>query len=207
MVMYFFKIFRLVIIVFMITYFVGCIWWLSVTNLNSDLADKTYVSFFEMDKLYVKSGMDGKCGLPECEDLENHIVHDDIRDHEFVPHDQSKTPVEEIPDEAADPFASESTPDTEPSSESTVSEPATPPQSPATEGGRRLETDQAKIKCVGHKWKQSNCEKDVITLVVIQCYFALTTLSTIGYGDLYPVSVPEMFVGIVFMLVGIVFFS
>ena len=39
------------------------------------------------------------------------------------------------------------------------------------------------------------------------CYFALTTLSTVGYGDLYPISMIEMLLGIVVMLVGIVFFS
>ena len=35
----------------------------------------------------------------------------------------------------------------------------------------------------------------------------MTTLSTVGYGDLYPISIPELLLGIVFMLVGIVFFS
>ena len=35
----------------------------------------------------------------------------------------------------------------------------------------------------------------------------MTTLSTVGYGDYYPVSRNEMLVGILFMLVGIVFFS
>ena len=39
------------------------------------------------------------------------------------------------------------------------------------------------------------------------CYFALTTLSTIGYGDLCPVSLREIYLGIILMLVGIVFFS
>ena len=39
------------------------------------------------------------------------------------------------------------------------------------------------------------------------CYFALTTLSTVGYGDYFPISINEMFLGILFMLVGIVFFS
>lgn len=39
------------------------------------------------------------------------------------------------------------------------------------------------------------------------CYYALTTLSTVGYGDYFPISVNEMIVGILFMLVGIVSFS
>lgn len=43
--------------------------------------------------------------------------------------------------------------------------------------------------------------------MIISCYFSLTTLSTVGYGDLYPVSTNEMIVGIIVMLLGIVFFS
>ena len=35
----------------------------------------------------------------------------------------------------------------------------------------------------------------------------MTTLSTVGYGDLYPISEPEMLVGILVMMIGIVFFS
>ena len=39
------------------------------------------------------------------------------------------------------------------------------------------------------------------------CYFALTTLSTVGYGDMSPVSEAEMLVGVVIMLGGVAFFS
>jgi len=46
-----------------------------------------------------------------------------------------------------------------------------------------------------------------MTQAIVVCYFALTTLSTIGYGDYYPISRNEKLVGIIFMLVGIVFFS
>ena len=35
------------------------------------------------------------------------------------------------------------------------------------------------------------------SMMVISCYFALTTLSTVGYGDLYPVSPLEMLVTVV----------
>ena len=45
------------------------------------------------------------------------------------------------------------------------------------------------------------------TKIIISCYFALTTLSTVGYGDLYPISEAEMLVGILVMMIGIVFFS
>jgi potassium voltage-gated channel Eag-related subfamily H protein 8 len=49
--------------------------------------------------------------------------------------------------------------------------------------------------------------EDTYTRVIISCYFALTTLSTVGYGDLYPISTNEKLFGIVVMLLGIVFFS
>ena len=39
------------------------------------------------------------------------------------------------------------------------------------------------------------------------CYFAITTLSTVGYGDLTPQSPFEMMLVIVFMLVGVAYFS
>jgi len=43
--------------------------------------------------------------------------------------------------------------------------------------------------------------------LVISCYFALTTLSTVGYGDYYPVSKIEMIFGMLVMLCGVAFFS
>ncbi len=44
-----------------------------------------------------------------------------------------------------------------------------------------------------------------MTQVIIVCYFALTTLSTVGYGDYYPISRNEKVVGCILMLVGITF--
>ena len=38
-------------------------------------------------------------------------------------------------------------------------------------------------------------------------YFALTTLSTIGLGDLSPVSIQERFLGAFILLIGVAFFS
>ena len=38
-------------------------------------------------------------------------------------------------------------------------------------------------------------------------YFVLTTLSTVGYGDFYPVSTVEMVVTSIVMLGGVAFFS
>ena len=43
--------------------------------------------------------------------------------------------------------------------------------------------------------------------MVIVSYFALTTLSTVGYGDYYPISTNELIIAIFFMLGGIGFFS
>lgn len=48
---------------------------------------------------------------------------------------------------------------------------------------------------------------DVITPLVKLCYFAVTTLSTIGYGDFSPKSVPEKFVGAFVLLLGVCVFS
>lgn len=39
------------------------------------------------------------------------------------------------------------------------------------------------------------------------CYFSLTTLSTVGYGDLSPRSNEEMIMGIFILLGGVAFFS
>lgn len=42
---------------------------------------------------------------------------------------------------------------------------------------------------------------------ITSCYFSITTLSTVGYGDLYPISNAEKIVGILIMLAGVGFFS
>jgi len=43
--------------------------------------------------------------------------------------------------------------------------------------------------------------------LIVSCYFALTTLSTVGYGDFYPVSNLERIIAILIMLCGVAFFS
>lgn len=43
--------------------------------------------------------------------------------------------------------------------------------------------------------------------LVTVCYFALTTLSTVGYGDLYAISNTEMVFTVTTMLMGVAFFS
>jgi len=41
----------------------------------------------------------------------------------------------------------------------------------------------------------------------VSCYYALTTLSTVGYGDYYPVSNIERIIAVIIMLGGVAFFS
>ena len=43
--------------------------------------------------------------------------------------------------------------------------------------------------------------------VITACYFACTTLSTVGFGDYYPVSNEERLVGSFFLLFGVAIFS
>lgn len=39
------------------------------------------------------------------------------------------------------------------------------------------------------------------------CYYALTTLSTVGYGDMYPVQNSEVILAVVYILAGAAFFA
>ena len=50
-------------------------------------------------------------------------------------------------------------------------------------------------------------EMDDIHKLIVSCYFALTTLSTVGYGDYYPVSNIERIIAVMIMLGGVAFFS
>lgn len=43
--------------------------------------------------------------------------------------------------------------------------------------------------------------------LVISLYFALTMLSTVGYGDMFPISNIEMIVGVALMMIGVSVFS
>lgn len=42
---------------------------------------------------------------------------------------------------------------------------------------------------------------------MICVYFILTTLSTVGYGDYYPVAIVEKIIGSLIMFCGVTFFS
>jgi uncharacterized membrane protein len=47
----------------------------------------------------------------------------------------------------------------------------------------------------------------MIAQLSISLYFALTMLSTVGYGDLYPISNLEMIIAVVCMMIGVAVFS
>ena len=50
-------------------------------------------------------------------------------------------------------------------------------------------------------------DKDNLSKLIISCYFALTTLSTVGYGDYYPITDIEIMTAVSLMLCGVAFFS
>jgi hypothetical protein len=43
--------------------------------------------------------------------------------------------------------------------------------------------------------------------LIISCYYTLTTLATVGYGDFYPISDMERLLAVFLMLCGVAFFS
>jgi hypothetical protein len=99
MLLYVYKIIRLIIIAIIITYFVGCFWWLFCSNYTSNDSENTFINYFNLNDL------------------------------------------------------------------------------------------------------------DEFYQLTISCYYALTTLSTVGYGDFYPVSNIERVVAVIIMLLGVAFFS
>lgn len=50
-------------------------------------------------------------------------------------------------------------------------------------------------------------EKSPVQLCVTMSYYALTTMSTVGYGDFFPLTKVEKLIGVVVMLLGVAFFS
>jgi hypothetical protein len=43
--------------------------------------------------------------------------------------------------------------------------------------------------------------------LVASLYFILTTLSTVGYGDFYPIAIVEKIIGSIIMFCGVIYFS
>ena len=52
-----------------------------------------------------------------------------------------------------------------------------------------------------------NDKKNHVKALIVSCYFALATLSTVGYGDFYPISNIERIIAVIIMLGGVAFFS
>ena len=50
-------------------------------------------------------------------------------------------------------------------------------------------------------------EYQVIERLTVSCYWAITTLSVVGYGDYYPINMIEMVIGTLVLLGGVGFFS
>jgi len=49
--------------------------------------------------------------------------------------------------------------------------------------------------------------ENFIHQLTVSCYYSLTTLSTVGYGDYYPINSSERIMAVAIMLVGVAFFS
>ena len=43
--------------------------------------------------------------------------------------------------------------------------------------------------------------------LIVSLYFALTMLSTVGYGDMYPITNLEMILSVIWMFIGVALFS
>jgi hypothetical protein len=60
---------------------------------------------------------------------------------------------------------------------------------------------------VSFYYKNKLDTKDNTSKLIISCYFALTTLATVGYGDYYPITDAEIMTAVTLMLCGVAFFS
>ena len=56
-------------------------------------------------------------------------------------------------------------------------------------------------------YKNNLDKQDNTSKLIISCYFALTTLATVGYGDYYPITDIEIMTAVSLMLCGVAFFS
>ena len=43
--------------------------------------------------------------------------------------------------------------------------------------------------------------------IIVSWYYSMTTLTTVGYGDYYPITTNEILLAVIYMLCGVVFFS
>lgn len=56
-------------------------------------------------------------------------------------------------------------------------------------------------------YKFNMADKTSFDKIILSWYYSMTTLTTVGYGDFYPISHVEILVAVCFMLLGVVFFS
>lgn len=57
-----------------------------------------------------------------------------------------------------------------------------------------------------HNMEDDSQEKNIFEILVVCMYYMLTTLSTVGYGDLYPFSVAEKLASVLIMVIcGMIF--
>ena len=263
-VIYSYKIFRLVVIIFIITYFIGCFWWLAVQHINSadDVRDRlTFITYFGLDQVYYKEGL---CDPDICEEALEYRANQKKQIErlqglgllaEFTPYKPKKVTEEEDSGNVFNNLHSDLHKDANRlldrmlqeaeasansegghgfgfghQSDKNETEPSFTDQLNSTEAnstseGNGTHVDQKSsflsnqtvlflehiqgndLRCKAEDWKAIHCNQESMIQVISVLYYALTTLSTIGYGDLYPISNMEMILGIVVMLIGIVFFS
>lgn len=69
--MYSYKIFRLIIIVFMITYLIGSFWWLIIKNINNEEDidnSNTFITSWKLDEIYWVADHHELCERSACKE-------------------------------------------------------------------------------------------------------------------------------------------
>lgn len=69
LVMFTYRIFRLIVIVFLFTYLIGSFWFIFVRYINTEEDEKrrmTFITYFDLDKLWIDEGL---CNVDTCAEL------------------------------------------------------------------------------------------------------------------------------------------
>jgi hypothetical protein len=182
--------------VFLITYFIGSFWFICVKYINTEAdveSGHTFISQFKLNDLWIT---DGYCGVEACKTFVSEC---------FASYDLNRCISEDH--RTLSPFKDGPFNCVALATKPSKVDGVLPPSFDMQKYNRNQDLFKSEnFCCESMTWRNQNCQ-DVFTQLIIVCYFALTTLSTVGYGDLYPISMIEMLLGIVVMLVGIVFFS